>query len=52
MSFNLAQFRRDQLNVDQYLSDVADYSIIDVEATTDSEAIKFLDKAIELNSSI
>lgn len=52
MSFNLAQFRRDQLNVDQYLSDVADYSIIDVEATTGSEAIKFLDKAIELNSSI
>ena len=51
MSFNLAQFRRDQLNVDQYLSDVA-YSIKDVEATTDSDAITFLDKAIELSSNI
>ena len=51
MSFNLAQFRRDQLDVAQYLSDVT-YSITDIETTTDSDAITFLDKAIQLNSGL
>ena len=51
MSFNIAQFRRDQLNVNEYLSDVT-YSIIDVPTTTDSEAITFLDKAIAFGNNI
>lgn len=51
MPFNLAQFRRDQLDIDQYLSDVT-YSITDIETATDSNAITFLDKAITINNSI
>lgn len=47
--FNLGQFRRDQLNYDNYLSPL-DYTIKDFQVQSQSLEMKFFDKAIQVSS--
>lgn len=47
--FNLGQFRRDQLNYDNYLSPL-DYTIDDIQASSYSLEMKFNDKVIKVPS--
>lgn len=49
MAFKIGQFRRDQMAVESYITDIG-YNLIDQPTPTDSDAITFLDKAITLDT--